>query len=300
MRTFLTGGNGFIGTACAVAMHARGIEVLAPSSSELNLLDERAVAAFLSDTRPTHLIHAGWRPVHGDVMASADNGIWKDVSLALLRRFHEAGGLKAVCLGSCSEYEWREAVCRTGVTPLRPATPYGAAKHALHLALQDYAARTRLRYAWLRIFFVYGPGEHESRLCASVAKSLLYSRPAEMTHGRQIRDYLYVGDVAEAVVLALLSEFEGATDVASGIRRSVRELATAFGRQLGREHLLRFGSRPPPADEAPFVLGDPGHARVHLGWTALTDLDAGVAAEIAWARRQFSARDADVRTRECV
>ena len=104
MRTLLTGGNGFIGTACVDALQARGIEVLAPSSRELNLLDERAVAAFLLDARPTHLVHAAWRPVHGDVLASADNEIWKEVSLALLRRFHEAGGLKAVCLGSCSEY----------------------------------------------------------------------------------------------------------------------------------------------------------------------------------------------------
>jgi nucleoside-diphosphate-sugar epimerase len=296
MRTLVTGSTGFIGAACAAALRARGIEVLAPPSRELDLRDERAVAAFLQEARPTHLVHSAWRHIHGDVMESADNGIWKEVSFALLRRFHEAGGLKAVCLGSCTEYEWREAICRAGITPLRPATRYGAAKHALHLALQDYAARTRLRYAWLRIFFVYGPGEHESRLCAYVAKSLLHNRPAQMTHGRQIRDYLYIGDVAEAVVLALLSEFEGATDVASGIRRSVRGLATEFGRQLGREHLLSFDSRPPPAHDAPFVLGDPSHARVHLGWTATTDLNTGVAAEIAWARRRFSAHDADTRT----
>ena len=287
MRILLTGGSGFIGRACADVLRTRGADVLSPSSSDLNLLAEDDVAAYLRDARPTHLLHAAWRAVHGDVMASDDNKVWKDASIALIRRFHEAGGAKVTGLGSSAEYDWGEDICRIGVTPLAPATAYGAAKHALHQAIAAYAERSGLAYAWPRVFFVYGPGEHESRLGAFIIKQLLSDTPADLTHGRQIRDYVYVSDVAEGVVAALTSDFQGETDLASGIRRSVRELVTEIGDQMGKAHLLNFGARPSPAHDAPVVLGDPSHAHAGLGWTPATPLPVGVAAEIDWGRTTF-------------
>lgn len=289
MRILVTGGSGFVGRACADALRARGLEPLTPSASELDVLSDADAAAYLADARPTHLVHAAWRPVRGDVMRSDENAAWAAASEALVRRFREAGGERAACLGSSAEYDWSHGDCIPGVTPLAPASAYGAAKHALHQALEGFAAESGLSLVWPRIFFIYGPGEHESRLCAHVLKNLLHDQPAELTHGRQIRDYVFVRDVGEGVVAALLSDFEGATDIATGVRRSVRDLVTEFGRQLGKLGLLHFDARPAPAHDAPVVMGDPSHAREHIGWTAATSLEDGVAETIAWGRERFAA-----------
>jgi nucleoside-diphosphate-sugar epimerase len=289
MKVLVTGARGFIGRACVFALEARGFEVLAPSSRELNLLDEATVRAYLAKTRPTHLLHAAWRAVHSDVMRSADNFAWLKASLSLVEAFHAAGGARAACLGSCAEYDWSYGLCRTGITPLKPATAYGAAKHALHVAAESCAKAASLSFVWPRLFFVYGPGEHETRLSVFILKSLLQGQPAALTHGRQIRDYLYVRDVGEGIVAALLSSHQGEIDIASGEPLALREIALEIGRQTGRTDLLRFGAKPAPAQDVSVVLSDTAHARAHLDWAPRTRLDEGIAEMIAWGRTAFAA-----------
>lgn len=287
-KVFVTGGGGFIGRACVDVLRACGAQVVAPSSRELDLFDSAAVRAFLAREQPTHLLHTAWRRVHGDVMVSAANARWVEVSLALLRAFQEAGGQRAAYIGSCAEYDWTWGTCKTGVTPLRPATTYGMAKLALYLAASGYARATGLRFVWPRLFFVYGPGEHESRLSVYVVRSLLQGLPAELSHGHQIRDYLYVTDAAEGIVAALYSRVEGEIDIASGLARPLREIATTVAAALGREDLLRLGAKPVPPHETPVVVSDVTHARALLGWAPRYRLQHGVSELAAWGRRTFT------------
>lgn len=294
-RILVIGASGFLGGACVRALRARGKTVIEavsgraphPGARTVDLLDEAAVRALLADARPSGLLHAAWRPVRGDVMNATGNLDWLKASLTLVQAFYDAGGSRAAAIGSSAEYDWSYGVCRAGITPMRPQTIYGAAKHALYVALTAYAERQRLSFVWPRIFFVYGPGEHETRLAASVAKALLEGRPAECTHGRQVRDYLHVDDVAEGIAAAMLSDLQGEIDIASGAPLPVRELVLEIARQLKREDLIRLGARPSPAHDAPIVLGDPEPAARILAWSPRHDLTSGVADTLSWARRAF-------------
>jgi nucleoside-diphosphate-sugar epimerase len=171
---------------------------------------------------------------------------------------------------------------------MRPATIYGACKHALHVALASYARTTELGFVWPRVFFVFGPGEHESRLVASVVRSLLRGEPADCTHGQQIRDYMHVEDVARGIVAALESDHDGAIDIASGIGIAVRDLVLEFAHALGRVDLLRLGARPSPVHDVPVVVGDATEAAAVLGWAPSMTLAEGVADTIGWARTAFA------------
>ncbi len=287
VKILVTGAAGLIGAACRRTLNARGYQLLAPSSTELNLLEEARVRAYLEQHRPTHLLHAAWRAVSGDVLDSPANLAWLRASLFLVKAFHEAGGARAACVGSSAEYDWSLGVCRIGTTPRKPSTAYGAAKHALRVAAVGHAHAVGLSFVWPRVFDVYGPGEHSSRLSAFVLRCLLEGRPAELTNGRQIRDYLYVEDVAEGIVAALLSAYSGETDIVAGKPVTVRELAIAIARQVGREDLLRFGAKQSPSDEVPVILGDAAHARDSIGWESRYDLQMGVAALVEWGREAF-------------
>lgn len=284
MNVLVTGGSGFIGRACVEALRAQGASVLTPSSSELDVLDSAGAASYLARVRPTHLVHAAWRPVHGDIMTSPQNEAWARASLSLVRAFRDAGGMRAAVLGSSAEYDWSGGRLKTGVTPLNPATPYGAAKRRLHEDLGELAETTGLSLVWPRLFFLYGPHDHPSRLGMAVLSALLADRAVDLSEGLQVRDYVYVADAGEAVAAALLSGFEGATDIASGEAVTVRQLASEIGRQLGKAHLLRFGARQTAPHETPVVLGDPEHARRAIGWSARTGLEEGVSKFIAWGR----------------
>jgi nucleoside-diphosphate-sugar epimerase len=293
-RVLVTGATGFLGRPCVRLLREREWDVVGVSASgadgtlALDLLDDTAVRAVLTDVRPTHLVHAAWRPVHGDVMRSTDNLTWLKASLSLVQTFHESGGTRAAVLGTSAEYDWREGTLRNNVTPMRPSTLYGACKHALHIALDAYAAATGLGLVWPRVFFVYGPGEHESRLTASVVRSLVRGEPAECTHGRQVRDYLYVDDVAAGIVAALQSDYNGAVDIVSGKGIAVADLVLRIARAMGREDLLRLGARPSPPTDVPLVVGDAREAASRFAWRPKVSLDDGIATTVAWGRAVFA------------
>jgi nucleoside-diphosphate-sugar epimerase len=293
-RILVTGASGFIGSACVRALRARGKEVIEVVSArtqtgarKVDLLDDAAIRSLLADVRAGTLLHAAWRPVHGDILSAPNNLDWLTASLNLVQSFYATGGQRAAVVGSSNEYDWSYGVCRVGITPMRPWTVYGAAKQALHVALAAYARQLGLSFVWPRIFFVYGPRENETRLAASVAKALIRGYPAECTHGRQVRDYLHVDDVAEGIVAATLSTHQGEIDIAGGVPLPVRGLALEIARQLGREDLLRLGARPSPATDAPIVLGDPEPASRILGWSPRYGLEEGVAHTLEWARSAF-------------
>lgn len=291
----ITGAGGFLGSHC-LDVASQHHEILATTSRplppprkgvrwiRLDLLDEAAVRRLLESTRPSHLLHAAWRPVHGDVMASAENLAWMRASLTLVESFAQSGGSRAAVLGSCAEYDWRRGVCRPSHDAFRPQSLYGSIKLAMRVALEAYAQRTGLSLVWPRPFFLYGPGEHERRLVANVINALLDGEPALTTEGRQIRDYLHVRDVAAGIVAALNSDVSGPLDICSGEATTVREIVQEIARQIGREDLLRLGARATADDEAPVVLGDPRPAQARLGWSRTLGLADGLADTIAAAR----------------
>lgn len=292
-RVLVTGATGFLGRPAAAQLRARGWDVVGVSASgadgtiRLDLQDEAALRALLEQIRPSHLLHAAWRPVHGNVMHAADNVSWLRASLFLVQAFQESGGQRAAVVGSSAEYDWTGGVCRNGVTPMKPATPYGACKHALHLALEAFARATGLGFVWPRVFFVYGPGEHDSRLVASVVKALVRGVPAECTEGRQVRDYVYVDDVAAGLVASLESSHDGAIDLAAGSGIAVRDLVSLVAQEFGRVDLLRLGARRTPVHDVPLVLGDGIEAETLLGWKPRISLEAGIADTVAWGRSVF-------------
>jgi len=96
-RVVVTGATGFLGRPTADRLRARGWEVVGVSRSgdgdtrRVNLLDPSAVRALFAEVRPSHLLHAAWQPVRGNVMQSPENVEWLAASLALVRTFQECG-----------------------------------------------------------------------------------------------------------------------------------------------------------------------------------------------------------------
>jgi nucleoside-diphosphate-sugar epimerase len=289
-RLLFTGAAGFIGRRAIPHLLDLGYEVHAVDLRPIdlpgcvthtaNLLDAEVIRDVVGRIRPTHLLHLAWYVEHGQFWTSLDNCRWVEASIALLREFGANGGQRVVTSGTCAEYEAGHALCIEAETPCRPATLYGASKHALSVLQAAMCRQMGVSSAWARVFFLYGPGEPDRKLISSVISSLLRGELAETTHGAQVRDFLHVEDVARALVAILDSGLEGAVNVGSGQPVTQRHVVETIGRLMERPELLRIGAIPAAGNEPERLVPDISRLR-STGFTPRHTLESGLRDMIA-------------------
>jgi nucleoside-diphosphate-sugar epimerase len=308
-RLVITGGTGFIGRQCLPLLAARGYEIHAVTTGapgtahhsrsagtecadvqwhQADLLDAPKTAALMADLRPTHLLHFAWYTEPGKYLNSLENFRWVEASLNLLLAFGRHGGRRAVLAGSSFEYEGDHGACCETGTPLKPKNAYGACKAALQGLQAAFAEQAGLSAAWGRIFYLYGPYENPKRLVASVIRSLLRGEPALCSPGEQVRDFLYVEDVADAFVALMESDVRGPVNIASGQPITVKGIVQAIAERLGRREMVRLGALPARATEPHFLVADVGRLKNEVRWQPKYDLDRGLGQTIGWWRNQLS------------
>jgi len=294
-KLLITGARGFIGRHCLqLLLERKNFEIHAVSRKEqkkdrldvhwhkVDLLDPRQVPQLLARVKPSHLLHFAWYAEPGKFWNSIENFHWVRASLSLLQAFSVYGGKRVVLAGSCSEYDWKYGYCSEENTPLLPSTPYGICKHSLQIMMAAYSKQTGISSAWGRIFFLYGPHEHPNRLVSSVTLSLLNGSPAHCSHGKQIRDYLYVQDVAEAFLALLQSEVQGPVNIASGRPIAIKEIIIKIAEKLNRKDLVRLGALSASPDEPDFLVGNIGRLSKEVGWRPKYSIDQGLTKTISW------------------
>jgi nucleoside-diphosphate-sugar epimerase len=282
-RVLVTGATGYVGRQVVDALRRRGHDVVAASSRgggravAADLLAPDGPAALVAEAGAQHLVHLAWYAEHGRFWTAPENLDWVGATLALLRAFREAGGRRAIVAGTCAEYAWEgDEPLVESATPLRPATLYGAAKHATRVAAEAYANQEDLSLAWGRIFFSFGPGEAPGRLIPSVAGALLRAEEAPVTGGAQVRDFIAVEELGDAFAALLDSDVRGAVNVASGRAVAVRDVVAMVARAAGGADLVRYGALPDRPGDPASIVADVTRLAREVGWAPRETLEAGI------------------------
>ncbi len=255
--TLITGATGFVGSACMRALSdsrddlhacARTLPRDLPSSvtfHTVDLLDSAQAVELMESVRPSRLLHLAWIATPGSYWDSPENQTWAVQSQRLLEAFADQGGKRVVVTGSCAEYDWTSPPpYREVESPTGPTSAYGRAKDDLRRWVERFAIARQVSVTWARLFFLYGPDEHPSRLIPSVTSALLHGRPAEITTGNDIRDYLHVEDASSALIALLDRDLPGVVNVASGEGVTISSIAERIASIVGRPDLLRTAPRP--------------------------------------------------------
>ncbi|HSN93386.1 MAG TPA: NAD(P)-dependent oxidoreductase [Anaeromyxobacteraceae bacterium] len=302
-RVVVTGAAGFVGAATVRALLRTGAEVIAwvrPGTdrwrlaglaehprlrllrSDLAALTEpggRAAAAeTLGTFRPDAVLHAAWSGIRGaarDDPAQVGNVL---VATELVKLAAEAGAARFVGVGSQAEYgpyprPIREDDCT------RPASLYGAAKLAAGQLSLALARHLGIGAAWARLFSVYGPGERGGALVPDLVHALAEGRRFPLGPCRQLWDWLYEDDAAEALaLLALRRGAEGLFNVASGRPRPLEETVRMVAGLVAPGAAVPLGERPGPEQD---LVADVGRIAAALAWTPRVDLPEGLRLTVA-------------------
>ena len=290
MRVLVTGATGFIGQAFIRLARAAGHEIAAlvrpETMAHRGLRDAPGLCWFggtlaappwdlIEKFAPDHCLHAAWIAEPGVYLDSPLNEDYLRWSLTFFRRLADGGLRHGLGLGTCIEYRINGRPSREDITPLEPLFPYAKAKDALRRTVEAEIAGESFGFAWGRVFYPYGPGEHPARLCTALARKLRAGETLLLKTPDSTKDYIHIDDLATALLAVMESGMTGAINLGTGEGVTVREIAHSIGRLLDCEHLVGESDQPAP-DPLYYVVADAPRLREEARWQPAHTLASGL------------------------
>ena len=301
-RVVVTGGAGFLGSFVTKILVQRGCRApFVPRSREYDLRKEADIVRVLEAARPDLIIHLA--AVVGGIGANRENPgrFFYDnliMGAQLMEQARLRGVAKFVAIGTVCSYPkfapvpFREESLWDGY-PEETNAPYGLAKKMLLVQSQAY----RQQYGFDSIFLLpvnlYGPGDNFDPRSSHVIPALIKkcvdavaSRSPEIVvwgTGTATREFLYVEDCAEAIVLAA-ERYEGAepVNVGAGQEISIKDLVGLIAGLTGFTGRIVWDASKP--DGQPRRMLDTSRAATSFGFVAKTSFEEGLRRTIEWYR----------------
>jgi len=307
-RVVVSGGHGFLGSFVVEKLRAEGCrEVVAPRSRDYDLREKSDVLRLYKDARPDIFIHLA--AVVGGIYANQknpgrffyDNAI---MGLHVIESARIVGLEKFVCAGTICSYPkftpvpFREEDIWNGY-PEETNAPYGLAKKMLLAQLQAYREQYGFNGIFLTPVNLYGPRDNFDLESSHVIPALIRKcLEAKEDHEREIvawgtgnatREFLYVEDAAEAIVLAAEKYAKPEpVNLGSGEEICIRELLELLRSRTGFEGAVRWDATKP--DGQPRRCLDTSRALAEFGWRAKTSLRDGIRKTITWFCNESSSK----------
>lgn len=227
----------------------------------------------------------GVRPADRDLELMYQVNVSIPVGLVDLARQKKA---VLIHLGSSAEYALtNEQKPISENAPPETGKPYGTSKYCGGVLMNLKARAVAVRSVALRLFNVYGPGEAEHRLFPTLLLKLGDEQRVALSSGDQVRDFVYVDDVATAVIAAMNGLNNDAFpagaffNISTGVGNSVRRFAQLTASRLNAEQgLLGFGDLSMRPDEVKWLVGSNRRFAAATGWSPAFSLEDGIQAAI--------------------
>jgi GDP-L-fucose synthase len=299
-RVVVSGGSGFLGSFVVEKLRVAGcLEITVPRSRDYDLREKSEALRLYKEARPDIFIHLA--AVVGGIGANSANPgrfFYDNAAMGLhaIEAARTAGIEKFVCAGTICSYPkftpvpFREENFWDGY-PEETNAPYGLAKKMLLVQLQAYRQQYGMNGIYLTPVNLYGPRDNFDLETSHVIPALIrkcweakQAGAAEVLAwgtGSATREFLYVEDAAEAIVLAAEKYAKAdLVNLGSGEEVSIRDLLGQIRSLVGYEGALRWDATKP--DGQPRRCLDTSRALTEFGWRAKTPLRDGLRKTFQW------------------
>jgi UDP-glucose 4-epimerase len=309
IRILITGGAGFIGSHHVDACLAAGYEVAVLDNLstgnrsnlqgkdveifEVDLLDKTSLARVFSEFKPTHISHhaaqVSVRRSLENPYADAEINILGLLNLLQLAQEAKIEQFIFASSGGAIYGENEAHVPSPENAPTQPTSPYAIAKLASEYYINFFATKAGFKATILRYANVYGPRQdpmgEAGVICLFLDRFVAGSPTIIYGTGEQVRDFIYVEDVAAAHLAAIEKNESGIFNVGSGELTSVNQihqtLSTIWRSQTGQTIAPATQKEPIPGEIFWSSL-DVSKARNELAWQAKTSLEDGLNKTVTW------------------
>jgi GDP-L-fucose synthase len=303
VRVLVTGGAGFLGSHVVERLQADGADVFVARRAEYELTDAANVRRLFADAQPELVIHLAAEV--GGIGANRENpGRYWYANLIMgahvLEQSRLAGVGKIVLMGTICAYPkfapvpFQEVELWNGY-PEETNAPYGIAKKTLLVGAQGYRRQYAMNAIYLLPVNLYGPRDNfdleTSHVIPALIRKMLDAQERGDDEivlwgdGSPTREFLYVDDCAEAIVLAAQRyDGEDPVNLGTGEEISIRELAELIGELTGFSGRITWDTTKPNGQ--PRRKLDVTAAEERFGFRARTPLRDGLRRTIEWYRTQ--------------
>jgi len=306
-RILVTGGAGFLGKHLLRKLAEHGYtNIVAPRSVDYDLREQSDVRRLLADLTPSMIIHLA-ASVGGIGANRANPGkfLYENLIMGalLIEESRKAAVQKFVTIGTICSYPkfspipFKESDLWNGY-PEETNAPYGLAKKLLLVQGQTYSQQYNFDVIHLMPVNLYGPGDNfdpdSSHVIPAMIKKCFDAIEAGESEivlwgdGSPTREFIFVTDVAEAIILAAEKySSEEPINIGSGLEISIKELAELITELCNFPGKIRWDSSFPNGQ--PRRRLDIERARKAIGFEASTDFKSGLKATIEWYRQTRTA-----------
>jgi len=298
-RVLVTGASGFVGRNLVPLVERTGCEVIAPTRQECNLLEQDQVRRLLADARPHLVFHLAG--LIGGILANKrfpGDYCYQNLLMGTLM-LHEAwraGVEKYITLiGGCSYPATApspipETELWNGY-PQPESAPYSLAKKMSVVQAQAYRQQYGFNAVVLAPGNLYGPYDNfdleNSHVIPALIRKLSEARINAQDEvvvwgsGKPIRDFIYVEDACQAIILAAEAyNSSEIVNISSGVQTTIKELAEIIAELTGYRGRIRWDASKP--DGQMYKGFDVTRMRKRLGYDCRTSLREGLKKTIAW------------------